>query len=254
MPRVRIRDRLPSLWRYRRLADGRSAAETGGTSRHRAKARHFVVALSSFLLLCCSEPGAQALQRELPSSREATMLSFAPVVRQVAPAIVSITSKKVRVGRAPLVEDPLFQFFFRDFGQLRPRREVETSLGSGVLIRAEGVVVTNHHVVEDAEEIEVILADRRQYRARLLGSDAQTDLAFLQIDNLSEPLPTVALGDSDAIEVGDLVLALGNPFGIGQTVTSGIVSAKSRTAPNAGREVSFIQTDAAINPGNSGGA
>ncbi len=206
------------------------------------------------LLLGCGPSGAQSVERVVPAEAGQVRLSFAPVVRQVAPAVVSITSRKVTVAREPVFDDPFFQFFFRDFGGARPRQRVETSLGSGVILRADGLVVTNHHVVEGAEEIEVVLADRRSYTARPLGSDRASDLAFLRLETRGERLPTVPLGDSDGIEVGDLVLALGNPFGIGQTVTSGIVSAKARTHPNLERDVSFIQTDAAINPGNSGGA
>jgi len=205
------------------------------------------------LLASCAAGEAQPVERVLPSDAASLRLSFAPVVRQVAPAVVSITSRKVTVGRGPSFGDPFFDFFFRDFGGFgRPR--VETSLGSGVILRPDGLVVTNHHVVEGAEEIEVVLADRRTFAARVLGSDRASDLAFLRMDARGERLPTLALGDSDAIEVGDLVLAIGNPFGIGQTVTSGIVSAKGRTHPSLEKDVSFIQTDAAINPGNSGGA
>ena len=206
------------------------------------------------LLLGCGASGAQSVERVVPAEAGQVRLSFAPVVRKVAPAVVSITSRKVTVAREPVFDDPFFQFFFRDFGASRPRQRVETSLGSGVILRADGLVVTNHHVVEGAEEIEVVLADRRSFTAHPLGSDRSSDLAFLRLEARGERLPTVPLGDSDGIEVGDLVLALGNPFGIGQTVTSGIVSAKARTHPNLERDVSFIQTDAAINPGNSGGA
>jgi serine protease Do len=207
------------------------------------------------LLLGCGPGAAQPLERAVPAEAGQLRLSFAPVVRQVAPAVVSITSRKLAAVREPVFDDPFFQFFFRDFGGPgRPRQRVETSLGSGVIVRSDGLVVTNHHVVEGAEEIEVVLADRRSFKARPLGSDRSSDLAFLRLETRGERLPTVPLGDSDGIEVGDLVLALGNPFGIGQTVTSGIVSAKARTHPELERDVSFIQTDAAINPGNSGGA
>ncbi|MCX8100210.1 MAG: Do family serine endopeptidase [Geminicoccaceae bacterium] len=203
----------------------------------------------------CARSDAQPVERTVPSDSATVRLSFAPVVRRVAPAVVSITSRKVTVAHEPLFDDPFFQFFFGGPGPLaRPRQRIETSLGSGVILRPDGLVVTNHHVVEGAEEIEVVLADRRSFAARILGSDRGSDLAFLRIETGGERLPTVALGDSDAIEVGDVVLAIGNPFGIGQTVTSGIVSAKSRTHPSLEKDVSFIQTDAAINPGNSGGA
>ncbi len=207
------------------------------------------------LLAGCATGGAQPVERIVPGDAATARLSFAPVVRKVAPAVVSITSRKVTIERGPVFADPFFDFFFRDFGGFgRQRPRVETSLGSGVILRPDGLVVTNHHVVEGAEEIEVVLADRRTFAARPVGSDRSSDLAFLRLDTRGERLPTLALGDSDAIEVGDLVLAIGNPFGIGQTVTAGIVSAKSRTHPSLEKDVSFIQTDAAINPGNSGGA
>jgi Do/DeqQ family serine protease len=200
-------------------------------------------------------PAQGETQRAVPATREAIQLSFAPVVRKVAPAVVNITSRKaVAVQRNPFLDDPFFQFFFRDFGRARPEQRVQQSLGSGVIVARDGLIVTNHHVVEGADEIEVVLADRRSFEARLVASDERADLAFLRVDPGPEGLPVLSLSDSDAIEVGDLVLAVGNPFGIGQTVTSGIVSAKARTAPQLDRDVSFIQTDAAINPGNSGGA
>ncbi len=211
--------------------------------------------LAAGLLAGCAPGAAQPIERAVPGDAAGIRLSFAPVVRQVAPAVVSITSRKVTVERGPIFGDPFFDFFFRDFGGLgRPRPRVETSLGSGVILRPDGLVVTNHHVIEGAEEIEVVLADRRTFQARVIGSDRASDLAFLRLDVRGERLPTLPLGDSDAIEVGDLVLAIGNPFGIGQTVTSGIVSATGRTHPSLEKDVSFIQTDAAINPGNSGGA
>ncbi|MCS7267231.1 MAG: Do family serine endopeptidase [Geminicoccaceae bacterium] len=205
------------------------------------------------LLSGCATSDAQPLE-PARSIELGARSSFAPIVRRVAPAVVSITSRKTTLAREPFFDDPLFQFFFGPGGLGRPRPRIETSLGSGVILRPDGLVVTNHHVVEGAEEIEVVLADRRSFRARVLGSDRGSDLAFLKIDVPGERLPTVPLGDSDAIEVGDVVLAIGNPFGIGQTVTLGIVSAKSRTHPALEKDVSFIQTDAAINPGNSGGA
>ncbi len=194
-------------------------------------------------------------QREAPVSRAAIQLSFAPIVKRVAPAVVNITSRKaVTVERNTFLDDPFFNFFFR--GQRAPapaQRRVEQSLGSGVIVRSDGLIVTNHHVVAGADEIDVVLSDRRSFSARLIASDERSDLAFLRIEG-GGALPAIDLADSDAIEVGDLVLAVGNPFGIGQTVTSGIVSATARTAPQLDSDVSFLQTDAAVNPGNSGGA
>jgi serine protease Do len=213
----------------------------------------FVLALLAAMLPAgCAE--AQA-QRQVPASRAAIQLSFAPIVKRVAPAVVNITSRKaVAVERNPFLDDPFFNFFFR--GQRGPapaQRRVEQSLGSGVIVRSDGLIVTNHHVVDGADEIDVVLNDRRSFSARLVASDERSDLAFLKIDD-GGSLPAIELADSDAIEVGDLVLAVGNPFGIGQSVTSGIVSATARTAPQLGSDVSFLQTDAAVNPGNSGGA
>ncbi len=211
------------------------------------------------LLLWLAAGGAAdalAAARVVPVDRQQVQLSFAPVVRRTAPAVVSITTRKyIEVSRDPFSADPFFRFFFREFGvpSRRERREL-TSLGSGVIVRRDGLVVTNHHVIADSDRITVILGDKREFEARVLWQDRETDLAFLRLDEAPDDLPVLPLGDSDRIEVGDIVLAIGNPFGIGQTVTSGIISAKSRTPPGGSGEVTFIQTDAAINPGNSGGA
>lgn len=203
--------------------------------------------LSLFLL---ADPGqAQAV----PQSREQLQLSFAPVVKQVAPAVVNIYTRRVVRTVSPFMNDPFFRQFFG--GRLGvPQERVQRSLGSGVIVKADGVVVTNNHVIRDSDEITVVLADRREFEATLLGSDERTDLAVLKIDLNGQTLPVLPIGDSDSLEVGDLVLALGNPFGVGQTVTMGIVSALARTTAGIGNYQSFIQTDAAINPGNSGGA
>jgi serine protease Do len=192
--------------------------------------------------------------KAVPGSRQQVTLSFAPLVKRAAPAVVNIYAKRVvrtRVGS--LFDDPFFRRFFGgDFPF--ERRRLENSLGSGVIVDAGGLIVTNHHVIEGAEEITVVLADRREFSAEPVVSDDKTDLAVLRIDAGGEPLPFLELHDSDELEVGDLVLAIGNPFGIGQTVTSGIVSATARPARGVGDFRFFIQTDAAINPGNSGGA
>ncbi|MDH5558651.1 MAG: DegQ family serine endoprotease [Alphaproteobacteria bacterium] len=185
-------------------------------------------------------------------------LSYAPVVKRTAPAVVNIYAQKIvqeRSGPA-LFEDPFFKRFFGEdfaFGGA-PRERIEKSLGSGVLVRADGIVVTNNHVIVGAQEITVVLADRREYGATIVLADDRTDLAVLRIDTNGEELPSLAFADSDALEVGDIVLAIGNPFGVGQTVTSGIVSALARTRVGVADYRSFIQTDAAVNPGNSGGA
>ena len=190
----------------------------------------------------------------VPQSREQVQMSFSPVVKQVAPAVVNIyTRKVVHAVASPFMNDPFFRQFFG--GRMGiPQDRVQRSLGSGVLVRADGTVVTNFHVVRDSDEITVVLSDRREFEATVLGTDERTDLAVLKIDTGSQTLPVLTMGDSDAIEVGDLVLAIGNPFGVGQTVTQGIVSALARSAVGQSNYQSFIQTDAAINPGNSGGA
>jgi len=156
---------------------------------------------------------------------------------------------------SPLLDDPFFRRFFpRELLPGRPRRREEAALGSGVIVEPDGLVVTNHHVIDRAEAITVVLADRREFDAEVILSDDSTDLAVLRLSGVEEALPAVPLADSDALEVGDLVLAIGNPFGVGQTVTSGIVSAQARTTAGITDYNFFIQTDAAINPGNSGGA
>ncbi len=212
--------------------------------------------LLGLLLATGGIPPAGGQQRAVPESREQIRLSFAPVVRRAAPAVVSITSRKfVEVAADPFAADPFFRFFFREFGvPARRERRTRTSLGSGVIVRGDGLVVTNNHVVADADSITVVLGDKREFEARILMQDEDADLAFLQLEDAPDDLPVLPLGDSDGLETGDLVLAIGNPFGIGQTVTSGIVSAAARTPPGGSGAVSFLQTDAAINPGNSGGA
>jgi len=182
-----------------------------------------------------------------PAASGAAPIGFAAAARRAAPAVVAVTATKL--ARSPHSDDPRFRFFFGDDA---PRRQQQIGLGSGVIVSPEGYLLTNHHVVADATEIEVQLADGRQTQARLVGSDAETDIAVLKID--LAPLPAVALADRRGLQVGDAVLAIGNPFNIGQTVTAGIVSALDRTQRGSSPFQSFIQTDAAINPGNSGGA
>ncbi|MBL4613330.1 MAG: DegQ family serine endoprotease [Magnetovibrio sp.] len=201
---------------------------------------------------------AQAQDRQVPGSRQQIQLSYAPLVKKTAPAVVNVfTSKTVATRRiVPLFNDPFFRRFFGDSVQRQmrgPKRKVQNSLGSGVIIAADGLVVTNNHVLEGAEEIKVVLNDRREFSAKILGTDERTDIAVLQLNLNGEKLPFLRLSDSDKVQIGDLVLAIGNPFGVGQTVTSGIVSALARTSSVSDLS-SFIQTDAAINPGNSGGA
>jgi Do/DeqQ family serine protease len=177
----------------------------------------------------------------------AAATGFSDAARRAAPAVVAITA--TRIERNPHADDPRFRFFF---GEGSPLQRQQIGLGSGVIVAPEGYLLTNHHVVHGAAEIEVQLADGRQTSARLVGSDAETDIALLKID--LAPLPVVVLADSRRLQVGDAVLAIGNPFNIGQTVTSGIVSALDRTQRGSSPFQNFIQTDAAINPGNSGGA
>jgi Do/DeqQ family serine protease len=207
-----------------------------------------------FLLLGAVGPaGAETV----PSSRAEIQLSFAPLVRQVAPAVVNIYTHSVvtqQQSMSPLFNDPFFrQFFGEDFFGKPVERE-QNALGSGVLVRADGLIVTNVHVIKGAQEIKVVLSDGREFAATPVTVDEQTDIALLKIDPAGAALPILDLADSDALEVGDLVLAIGNPFGVGQTVTSGIISALARTRRGINDYGFFIQTDAAINPGNSGGA
>ncbi len=195
--------------------------------------------------------------QDVPESREQIALSFAPLVKRVAPAVVNIFTSRVVAERplSPFLNDPFFRRFFgRDFPFGRPRERVQNSLGSGVIVRAKGLIITNAHVIEDADQVTVVLSDRREFEAVRVAVDERTDLAVLRINPVDEALPHVPLADPDGLEVGDLVLAIGNPFGVGQTVTSGIVSALARTGVRVGDYNFFIQTDAAINPGNSGGA
>lgn len=195
----------------------------------------------------------------VPTSREQISLSYAPLVKSTAPAVVNIYTKTVVKQRRtnPLFSDPFFKKFFGEnfglqFGQ--PKERVQNSLGSGVIVDADGTVVTNNHVIEGADQIRVVLTDRREFDAEIVGVDERTDLAVLRIATEGERFPFLTFANSDVLEVGDLVLAIGNPFGVGQTVTSGIVSALARTQAGVADIGSFIQTDAAINPGNSGGA
>ena len=191
--------------------------------------------------------------RRLPLGNSELQLSFAPLVKNTAPAVVNVyASQQVRV-RSPFAGDPFFeQFFGGQFGGQSQQR-IQSSLGSGVLVDPSGIVVTNYHVIRDADEVKVATSDGREFPSKVLLKDDSLDLAVLKIDG-GKPFPAIPVGDSDALEVGDLVLAIGNPFGVGQTTTSGIVSALARSHIGVSDFGFFIQTDAAINPGNSGGA
>jgi Do/DeqQ family serine protease len=176
--------------------------------------------------------------------------SFSDAARKAMPAVVNVyTSQEIKRARNPLMDDPVFRYFFGELGD--PGVQRREGLGSGVIVSDQGFILTNHHVVESVDQIEVALADSRKVAARVVGTDPETDLAVLKID--LPRLPTITFGKSDEVRVGDVVLAIGNPFGVGQTVTLGIVSALGRPLGITTFE-SFIQTDATIQPGNSGGA
>ncbi|MGI8527417.1 MAG: Do family serine endopeptidase [Pseudolabrys sp.] len=202
-------------------------------------------------LLVVAATNAPAQDRRVPNAAE-LRLSYAPVVARVAPAVVNVYAAKVVQNRNPLFDDPIFRRFFG--GSDTPRQQVQRSLGSGVLVDPSGLIVTNVHVIEGADEVKVSLADKREFEASLVLKDSRTDLAILRIKDGRDKFPSLDFANSDALEVGDIVLAIGNPFGVGQTVTHGIVSALARTQVGITDYQFFIQTDAAINPGNSGGA
>ena len=187
---------------------------------------------------------AEPTARSVPSDALSMKSSFGPVVREAAPAVVNISARSVRQVRDP---------FFQMFGGGVPRQQVAESAGSGVIVRSDGIVVTNNHVIEGAQQIRVVLNDRREFPARILLADERSDIAVLQLEGVTDQLPVLAIDDQEEQQVGDLVLAIGNPFGVGQTVTNGIISALNRTETGISDSGSFIQTDAAINPGNSGG-
>ncbi|HWO43214.1 MAG TPA: Do family serine endopeptidase [Candidatus Eisenbacteria bacterium] len=232
-------------------------------------ARTCALALLVFITAACErrqaprvdpeeKPQAAAPQRtEPPGATQPPRTSYAEVVERVAPAVVTIRSeRRVRAPRQhPFFNDPFLQEFFGGlFGALPPGREsIQRGLGSGVIVRSEGYILTNHHVIDGAQEIKVELRDHRIYDAKLIGSDPPSDLAVLKVE--AGNLPALPLGNSDEARVGDVVLAVGNPLGIGQTVTAGIISAKGRsTGLSDGSFEDFLQTDAPINQGNSGGA
>ncbi len=214
-----------------------------------------VIIAVTTVILTLGSPAALA-DKQTPLSAPQMQLSFAPIVRKTAPAVVNVFAKAMVATREDkFFDDPFFRRFFGNDGSFgRPRERVQNSLGSGVIVDPDGLIVTNNHVIANGTDIKVVLADRREFEARVLLKDERTDLAVLKIDVPEEALPALVLGDSDALEVGDLVLAIGNPFGVGQTVTNGIVSALARTKVGVSDYQFFIQTDAAINPGNSGGA
>jgi serine protease DegQ len=224
------------------------------------------ILLAAWFVLTTLKPGwvsspqvsslvGQVTLREAPDSISQNPSSLAEAAKLSSPAVVNIFTSKANKRKpnkkgAPHQNEPWFQFFF---GDQAPNEEPSSSLGSGVIVSPQGIILTNHHVIEGADEIEVAFADGRKHNAKLIGSDPETDIAVLKIDATDLPNP-ITLGKMESVHVGDVVLAIGNPFGVGQTVTSGIVSALGRNQLGINTFENFIQTDAAINPGNSGGA
>src|SRR5262245_55670269 len=212
---------------------------------------------AAVLALTVAMPCATSAQEpRVPSSTAEVRLSYAPVVQRAAPAVVNVYAAKTVSMRNPLFEDPLFRRFFGMPGGPGggPGDQMQRSLGSGVIVDPSGLVVTNNHVIEGADQVKVSLNDKRELEAEIVLKDARSDLAVLRLKGDGERFPALEFADSDALQVGDLVLAIGNPFAVGQTVTHGIVSAVARTQVGITDYQFFIQTDAAINPGNSGGA
>jgi Do/DeqQ family serine protease len=203
------------------------------------------------LLLSALMSAAPAQERRVPSSLNDIRLSYAPIVQRAAPTVVNVYAAKTVVAQNPFGDDPIFRRFF---GQQGGGEQVQRSLGSGVLVDASGLVVTNNHVIEGADQVKVSLADKREFEAEMVLKDTRSDLAVLRLKAPGERFPVIEFSDSDSLQVGDVVLAIGNPFAVGQTVTHGIVSAVARTQVGITDYQFFIQTDAAINPGNSGGA
>src|ERR1700692_2197293 len=195
---------------------------------------------------------AAGQERRVPASPAEVKLSYAPIVQRVQPAVVNVYAAKMVQNRNPLLDDPIFRRFFGVPGQ-QPE-QMQRSLGSGVMVDPSGLVVTNVHVIEGADEVKVSLSDKREFEAEIVLKDPRSDLAVLRLKGAHEKFPTLDFANSDELMVGDVVLAIGNPFGVGQTVTHGIISALARTQVGITDYQFFIQTDAAINPGNSGGA
>ncbi len=208
--------------------------------------------LAAFLISVLALTSAYAQDRRVPSSAAELRLSYAPIVQRVEPAVVNVYAAKVIQNHNPLLDDPIFRRFFGVPGQ-QPE-QMQRSLGSGVMVDPSGLVVTNTHVIEGADQVKVSLSDKREFEAEIVLKDTRSDLAVLRLKNVHEKFPTLDFANSDELQVGDVVLAIGNPFGVGQTVTHGIISALARTQVGITDYQFFIQTDAPINPGNSGGA
>jgi Do/DeqQ family serine protease len=212
-----------------------------------------IPAVAILAVILSMAPGkGQAQDRRPPTSPAELRLSYAPIVQRVQPAVVNVYAAKVVQNRNPLLDDPIFRRFFGVPGD-QPE-QMQRSLGSGVMVDSSGLVVTNVHVIEGADQVKVSLADKREFEAEIVLKDSRSDLAVLRLKDVHEKFPTLDFANSDELMVGDVVLAIGNPFGVGQTVTHGIISALARTQVGITDYQFFIQTDAAINPGNSGGA
>jgi Do/DeqQ family serine protease len=218
--------------------------------------RFLALPLLAALVAAGADVSAQTVQdRRVPTSPNEVRLSYAPIVQRATPAVVNVyAARAVATSRNPFLDDPVFRRFFGVPDGGAPSEQLQRSLGSGVIVDTGGLVVTNNHVIEGATEVKVSLADKRELEADIVLKDQRSDLAVLRIRGQSERFPAIDFADSDALQVGDLVLAIGNPFAVGQTVTHGIVSAVARTQVGITDYQFFIQTDAAINPGNSGGA
>src|SRR6516225_5345741 len=208
--------------------------------------------LAALLVSALVATPALAQDRRVPTSAAELRLSYAPIVQRVQPAVVNVYAAKVVQNRNPLLDDPIFRRFFGVPGQQQD--QVQRSLGSGVIVDSSGLVVTNVHVIEGADQVKVSLSDKREFEAEIVLKDPRSDLAVLRLKDAHEKFPTLDFANSDELMVGDVVLAIGNPFGVGQTVTHGIISALARTQVGITDYQFFIQTDAPINPGNSGGA
>src|ERR1700742_3530222 len=211
-----------------------------------------VIRVFTALLVLLAAAPAMSQDRRVPASTAELKLSYAPIVQHVQPAVVNVYAAKVVQDHNPLLDDPIFRRFFGVPGQ-QPE-QMQRSLGLGVMVDPFGLVVTNVHVIEGADQVKVSLSDKREFEAEIVLKDPRSDLAVLRLKDVHEKFPTLDFANSDDLMVGDVVLAIGNPFGVGQTVTHGIISALARTQVGITDYQFFIQTDAAINPGNSGGA
>lgn len=209
------------------------------------------LAIIAFAFILSAVAPALSQTAQVPNSRAEIQLSFAPLVSQVAPSVVNVYAARKPVRTSPFSGDPFFERFLGGRGLGRPRNQ--NSLGSGVIVSTDGIIITNNHVIKDADEVKIALSDGREFEAEIILKDEGSDLAVLRV-NSNETFSPIEIGNSEQALVGDLVLAIGNPFGVGQTVTSGIISAVARSTQGVGDFGFFIQTDAAINPGNSGGA